>query len=76
MSYSCFSASLPPSQVKLWLCTRKQMSIPVSRYFSGEFLPQRQLTHVSCPFAFHLVLGKTGLIEIGTDPDTAVGTPQ
>lgn len=43
------------------------MSIPVTRYFSGEFLPQRQLTHVSCPFAFHVVLGKTGLIEIGTD---------
>lgn len=47
-----------------------------TRFVSGEFLPQRCLSHASCQFLFYLALGKTGLAEVGTDPDIAVQTPQ
>lgn len=47
------AASLP-SQVKLGLLKEANPS-PEPVIFPGEFLPQRQLTHISCQFAFHLI---------------------
>lgn len=68
---------LSPPQKRSCGCYKEANIHPsFTRFVSGEFLPQRWLTHASCQFLFYLALGKTGLAEVGTDPDIAVQSPQ